>query len=236
VAQVRSGISRWDQQGPFVPDYARIGIQGTSEERTKMTSARTPAGTLVSAFGRPDAMSVLYSPDIQWSLSASLTQFPRPIDGKDAVVAFNLLGPSRQQTINAVEVTSNIGDPLIHAEPQSARAFSANDLDFELMLLVKESPIHLGELDGISGSQRSSRKHKDGPIGSGRYQGTHYEHAEEHSDGGGKANEPTSSLRCVFDGVHLCGSLKTSLAKEPTEFAGFSLNVRDWLLEVYQAT
>jgi hypothetical protein len=55
----------------------------------QMTSARTPAGTLVSAFGRPDAMSVLYSPDIQWSLSASLTQFPRPIDGKDAVVAFN---------------------------------------------------------------------------------------------------------------------------------------------------
>lgn len=52
-------------------------------------SARTPAGKLVSAFGNPAAMALLYSPGIQWSLSASLTQFPRPIDGKDAVVAFN---------------------------------------------------------------------------------------------------------------------------------------------------
>jgi ketosteroid isomerase-like protein len=51
--------------------------------------ARTPAGRLVLAFGNPAAMSSLYSPDVQWSLSASLTQFPRPIEGKDAVVAFN---------------------------------------------------------------------------------------------------------------------------------------------------
>jgi ketosteroid isomerase-like protein len=43
----------------------------------------------VTAFGNPAEMSLLYSPDVQWSLSASLTQFPRPIDGKDAVVAFN---------------------------------------------------------------------------------------------------------------------------------------------------
>ena len=52
-------------------------------------SDRTPAGKLVAAFGNPVEMSLLYSPDVQWSLSASLTQFPRPIDGKDAVVAFN---------------------------------------------------------------------------------------------------------------------------------------------------
>lgn len=52
-------------------------------------SGRTPAGRLVSAFGDPAAMSLLYGPDIEWSLSASLTQFPRPIVGKDAVVAFN---------------------------------------------------------------------------------------------------------------------------------------------------
>jgi ketosteroid isomerase-like protein len=51
-------------------------------------TARTPAGKLVSAFGNVDAMSVLYAPDVEWSLSASLP-FPRPMKGFDAVVAFN---------------------------------------------------------------------------------------------------------------------------------------------------
>jgi len=40
-------------------------------------SARTPAGKLVTAFGDPAEMSMYYSPDVQWSLSASLAQFPR---------------------------------------------------------------------------------------------------------------------------------------------------------------
>jgi hypothetical protein len=49
------------------------GKQGSDQTM----SARTPAGRLVSAFGDPAAMSVLYSPDIQWSRSASLTHFPQ---------------------------------------------------------------------------------------------------------------------------------------------------------------
>ncbi|MDR3499741.1 MAG: nuclear transport factor 2 family protein [Parvibaculum sp.] len=53
-----------------------------------MMSSHTPAGKLVSAFGDVKAMSALYAPDIEWSLSASLP-YPRPMKGFDAVVAFN---------------------------------------------------------------------------------------------------------------------------------------------------
>jgi ketosteroid isomerase-like protein len=49
---------------------------------------RTPAGRLVTAFGDVDAMQALYAPEIAWSLPASLP-YPRPMTGKDAVVAFN---------------------------------------------------------------------------------------------------------------------------------------------------
>ena len=50
--------------------------------------ASTPAGRLVTAFGDIDAMRRLYAEDIEWSLPASLP-WPRPIVGKDAVIAFN---------------------------------------------------------------------------------------------------------------------------------------------------
>jgi hypothetical protein len=50
--------------------------------------ATTPAGCLVSAFGDVEAMSALYAPNIQWSLSASL-DLPRPMIGFDQVTDFN---------------------------------------------------------------------------------------------------------------------------------------------------
>lgn len=53
-----------------------------------MPNPRTPAGKLVTAFGDVEHMRMLYAPNIQWSLSASLP-YPRPMKGIDAVVAFN---------------------------------------------------------------------------------------------------------------------------------------------------
>lgn len=49
---------------------------------------KTPAGKLVSAFGDVAAMSCLYADDIEWSLPAGLP-FPRPMKGREAVIAFN---------------------------------------------------------------------------------------------------------------------------------------------------
>jgi hypothetical protein len=51
-------------------------------------SPQTPAGRLVLAFGNVDVMQALYAPHITWSLPASLP-YPRPMTGKEAVVAFN---------------------------------------------------------------------------------------------------------------------------------------------------
>ena len=50
--------------------------------------AKTPAGRLVSAFGDVAAMSRLYADAIEWSLPAGLP-FPRPMKGREAVIAFN---------------------------------------------------------------------------------------------------------------------------------------------------
>jgi ketosteroid isomerase-like protein len=53
-----------------------------------MGTPRTPACRLVLAFGDVEATQALYAPDIAWSLPASLP-YPRPMSGKDAVIAFN---------------------------------------------------------------------------------------------------------------------------------------------------
>jgi hypothetical protein len=50
--------------------------------------AESPAGKLVRAFGKVAEMAKAYAPDIQWSLPAS-TPFPRPMIGREAVIAFN---------------------------------------------------------------------------------------------------------------------------------------------------
>jgi ketosteroid isomerase-like protein len=79
-------------------------------------NAQTPAGKLVAAFGNPAAMSLLYSPDVRWSLSASLTQFPRPIEGKDAVVAFNeLIWREVYHPDCETEILDEVGDDEVSA-------------------------------------------------------------------------------------------------------------------------
>ncbi len=49
----------------------------------------TVAGDLVRAFGDVERMAKLYAPNICWSLSASLISYPRPMQGREAVIAFN---------------------------------------------------------------------------------------------------------------------------------------------------
>lgn len=51
-------------------------------------TVRTPAGRLVSAFGDPEAMRAMYTPQVEWSISASLN-LPRPMKGIEIVSAFN---------------------------------------------------------------------------------------------------------------------------------------------------
>ena len=87
------------------------GALGVTSENGVPMSVRTPAGKLVTAFGNPAGMSRLYSPDVQWSLSASLTQFPRPIDGKKAVVAFNeSIWRDVYRPDSATEILDEVGD------------------------------------------------------------------------------------------------------------------------------
>lgn len=74
-----------------------------------MTS-RTPAGRLVSAFGDVDAMSALYAPDVEWSLSPS-TPFPRPMKGREAVIAFNReVWTKHYRPDCTVEILDEVGD------------------------------------------------------------------------------------------------------------------------------
>ncbi|MFC3172832.1 nuclear transport factor 2 family protein [Novosphingobium bradum] len=51
-------------------------------------AARTLAGRLVSAFGDPEAMARFYAPEVRWHME-SKGQWPDPIAGKEAVIAFN---------------------------------------------------------------------------------------------------------------------------------------------------
>jgi ketosteroid isomerase-like protein len=73
-------------------------------------SPRTPAGRLVSAFGDVDAMAALYAPHVEWSLSPS-TPFPRPMKGREAVIAFNREVWTRHYRADCtVEILDEVGD------------------------------------------------------------------------------------------------------------------------------
>lgn len=77
--------------------------------------AKTPAGKLVLAFGNVERMSSAYAPDIRWSLPAS-TPFPRPMVGRDAVIAFNnkVWGEVHQRDCE-VEILDEVGDATASA-------------------------------------------------------------------------------------------------------------------------
>ena len=73
-------------------------------------TARTPAGRLVSAFGDVEAMSALYAPYVEWSLSPS-TPYPRPMKGREAVIAFNReVWTKHYRPDCTVEILDEVGD------------------------------------------------------------------------------------------------------------------------------
>ncbi|MFC4595855.1 nuclear transport factor 2 family protein [Sphingobium tyrosinilyticum] len=76
---------------------------------------RTPAGALVQAFGDVEKMSAAYAPGIRWSMPAS-TPFPRPMEGKDAVIAFNskVWGEVHRPDCE-VEILDEVGDERVSA-------------------------------------------------------------------------------------------------------------------------
>ena len=87
-------------------------------------SVRTPAGRLVSAFGNVPAMASLYAPNVEWSLSASLP-FPRPMVGRDAVIAFNNEVWTRHYRPDCtVRILDEVGDDQVSAVRFVYRAYS----------------------------------------------------------------------------------------------------------------
>jgi hypothetical protein len=74
-----------------------------------VTQPRTPAGRLVSAFGRPEEMATLYALDITWSLPQGLMQ--QPMVGIDAVCAFNeMVWTQSYRPDCEVEILDEVGD------------------------------------------------------------------------------------------------------------------------------
>jgi ketosteroid isomerase-like protein len=74
-----------------------------------VTQPSTPAGRLVSAFGRPEQMAALYAPDITWSLPRGLMQ--QPMVGIEAVCAFNQMVWTQSYRPDCeVEILDEVGD------------------------------------------------------------------------------------------------------------------------------
>ncbi|MFT3810836.1 MAG: nuclear transport factor 2 family protein [Micropepsaceae bacterium] len=75
----------------------------------------TPAGRLVAAFGDVAAMSRLYADAIEWSLPAGLP-FPRPMRGREAVIAFNMAVWEQSYFPDcSVEILDEAGDEISSA-------------------------------------------------------------------------------------------------------------------------
>jgi hypothetical protein len=87
-------------------------------------SVNTPAGRLVSAFGNPERMVALLAPDVRWSLPVS-TPFPRPIEGRDAVlVTMRKIWSEVYRPDVEIEILDELGDDTISAVRFNYRAFA----------------------------------------------------------------------------------------------------------------
>jgi hypothetical protein len=70
----------------------------------------TSAKKSVRAFGEAEVMASHYAPDSRWSLPASLP-FPRPVVGREAVIAFNCsVGSERYFPDRQVTILDEPGD------------------------------------------------------------------------------------------------------------------------------
>jgi ketosteroid isomerase-like protein len=86
-----------------------------------MSTAATPAGRLVRAFGRPDVMAPMYAPDVTWHLPRGLTA--EPMVGKEAVCGFNqMVWTLTYEPDCEVEVLDEVGDEISSAVRITYRA------------------------------------------------------------------------------------------------------------------
>lgn len=93
----------------------------------------TLAGKLVRAFGDVDRMAAMYAPNITWSLPASLTFYPRPMVGKEAVTKFNrhIWGQVYRPDCS-VQILDESGDETVSAARFIYRAYHIGaKLDYE---------------------------------------------------------------------------------------------------------
>lgn len=106
--------------------------------------AKTPAAQLVSAFGNIDAMTALYAPDVEWSLPASVITFPRPMVGREAVIAFNKdVWTNHYKPDCSVEILDEVGDAERSAVRFIYRAHSllaGKTYENEYTVFVRSSP------------------------------------------------------------------------------------------------
>jgi len=112
-------------------------------------SARTPAGRLVLAFGDVVAMQALYAPQIAWSLPASLP-YPRPMTGKDAVVAFNrAVWADNYFPDCSVSILDEVGDDSLSAVRFVYRArmrATGGPYENEYTLFARSGPLGITEV------------------------------------------------------------------------------------------
>jgi ketosteroid isomerase-like protein len=111
-----------------------------------VTQPRTPAGRLVSAFGRPAEMAALYAPDITWSLPRGLGQ--QPMVGIDAVCAFNQMVWTQSYRPDCeVEILDEVGDERASAVRIMYRAHmlmsdQAYENEYQLFVRSDDDGIH----------------------------------------------------------------------------------------------
>jgi SnoaL-like domain len=105
-------------------------------------AGHTPAGKLAALFGNVAAMSAMYAPAVEWTISASLG-IPRLV-GRDAVVAFNTQVWSEHHRPDcSITILDELGDETSSAVRFTYRAWSHFVRDWyenEYTLFVKAGP------------------------------------------------------------------------------------------------
>ena len=76
-------------------------------------------------------------------------------------------GQRFEHAAHAVEVAGDVGDAVVDAEPEGARASLPDELELEIVQLVEGLPVHGGEVDEKAGTERPAGEDADGAIGAG---------------------------------------------------------------------
>jgi hypothetical protein len=126
---------------------------------------------------------------------------PLPVDpDHDPVVPFDLLGPARQLSVEAVEVAGDVGDALVDAEPEGQRALRADDLHLELGLRIEGGPVEVGEGDLLPRAQRAPGEDQDRPVGAGDQELAGDERGGDDAETDGRSAEPAREAAGLVQG------------------------------------